>query len=110
LSSDGISCTSRFYFHKTLAEGWYDLFVNLPETRMRAIHNLGLLLAHALAGWNLNKVAHLFEVLANSERVVRLNFGLAGVPLDAMAAAWSAADNPTLDAFRFKRLNRAVRP
>jgi len=92
---------------KTLAEGWYEVFVNLPKPRLTAIHNIGLLLAHALAAWNPRKAAHLFEVLADSKPAVRVNFGLAGVPLDAMAA-WSAADDPNLDAFRLKRLDRAA--
>ena len=31
-----------------LAESWYEMFVNLPGTKLVAVYNLGYLLAHAL--------------------------------------------------------------
>jgi hypothetical protein len=90
----------------TLAESWYDLIMGLPKSRRAAIHNLGLLLAHALAAWTPDKAARLFRLLHDSEPIVRTTFGAAGVSLDAMTL-WDATDHTALDKLRFDRLDRA---
>jgi len=59
-----------------------------------------------LSAWNPPRAARLFEVIASSEPAVRVTFGPADVPLDAISA-WSSADDQTLDAVRFERLDRA---
>jgi len=91
---------------RSLAESWCDLFLNLPKPRRRAIHNLGLLLAHSLASWDSERAVGLFAMLADSEPFVRITYGGAGITLDAMAL-WSAKDHPVLGDLRFDRLDKA---
>ena len=93
--------------NRDLAESWYEMFVSLPPGRLMGVHNLGLLLAHALATWNPDKAVNLFAVLANSRPVVRVTFAHSIVSLDG-GAIWSAAEHPTLDAVRFERLDRTA--
>ena len=80
--------------------------MDLPKTSLMAVHNLGLLLAHALAAWDPDRAARLFTVLASSHPLVRITYGRAGILLDGMTI-WSAADSPRLDSLRFERLDRA---
>lgn len=89
-----------------IAEGWYDLFIDLPTPRRAAIHNLGLLLAHALAESSADKAVRLFEALNEGEPLVRGTFGRAGITLDALSI-WSAKDHSALEAIRFDRLDKA---
>ena len=91
---------------QSLAESWYEMLMDLPKTSLMAVHNLGLLLAHALAAWDPDRAACLFEVLTRSHPLVRITYGSAGIPLDGMTI-WSAADSPRLDLLRFERLDRA---
>ncbi|MDE0099314.1 MAG: hypothetical protein OXM87_06855 [Truepera sp.] len=95
---------------QSLAESWYEMFMDLRKTRQKtnlmAIHNLGLLLAHALAAWDPDRAARLFSVLADSHPLVRITYGHAGISLDRMTI-WSAADGPRLNPLRFERLDRA---
>ena len=91
---------------QSLAESWYEMFMHLPKTSLMATHNLGLLLAHALAAWDPDRAARLFTVLASSHPLVRITYRSAGIPLDGMTI-WSAADSPRLDSLRFERLDRA---
>ena len=91
---------------QSLAESWYEMFMDLPKTSLMAMHNIGLLLAHALAAWDPDRAADLFAVLARSHPLVRITYGRAGIPLDGMTI-WSAADSPRLDSLRFERLDRA---
>jgi hypothetical protein len=91
---------------RTLAESWYDLFMGLPKSRRAAIHNLGLLLAHALADWAPDKAVRLFRRLRDSDPSVRTTFGAAGISLDAMTL-WGAKNETALDKLRFDRLDRA---
>jgi hypothetical protein len=92
---------------KPLAESWYDLFVGLPKARRPSIHNLGLLLAHALAHWDPNKAVSLFAMLASGEPFMRITYGRAGITLDAITL-WSASDYPPIDSLRFGRLDKAA--
>lgn len=89
-----------------LAESWCDLFISLPRARRASIHNLSLLLAHALANWNPDKAVRLFTELSGSKPFVRFTYGRAGITLDAMTL-WSANDHPVLDRLRFDRLDKA---
>lgn len=91
---------------QSLAESWYETLMDLPKTSLTAVHNLGLLLAHALAAWDPDRAARLFTVLASSHPLVRITYGHVGIPLDGMTI-WSAADSPRLDSLRFERLDRA---
>ncbi len=88
------------------AESWFDLFMKLPKPHRAAIHNIGLLLAHALANTKPDHAVQLFNTLADSEPFVRWTFGRAGITLEAMTL-WSAKDDPALDDLRFDRLDRA---
>jgi hypothetical protein len=92
--------------NRDLAESWYDLFTTLPTARRTFIHNLGLLLAHALAEWNPDKAFRLFTFLSNSKPFVRFTYGLARVTLESMTL-WSAKDHPFLESLRFARLDKA---
>ena len=89
-----------------LAESWYEMFVNLPGTKLVAVYNLGYLLAHALSASSSDKASRLFALLGDSRPLVRITYGGAGISLDAMAI-WSAADDPHLDTLRFRRLDRS---
>lgn len=91
--------------NRNLAESWCDLFIALPKARRASIHNLGLLLAHALADWNPDKAVRLFTDLNESKPFVRFTYGRAGITLDAMTL-WSAKDLPVLDNLRFDRLDK----
>ena len=89
-----------------LAERWYEMFIDLPGTKLVAVHSLGYLLAHALSASNPAKAASLFTLLGGSQPLVRITYGDAGISLDAMAI-WSAADDPQLDTLRFSCLDRS---
>jgi hypothetical protein len=92
--------------NRELAQSWFDLFMRLPQKRRGAIHNLGLFLAHGLANWNPDQAARLFISMEESESLVRITYGRAGITLDAMAL-WSANDHSELKDLRFKRLNNS---
>ena len=74
-----------------LADRWYELFMNLPETRHPAAHNLVLLLAHALAGRCPAKAAELFRRIRDSRPLVRVTFGYPRVSLETMSV-WGGSD------------------
>lgn len=88
------------------AESWFDLFMSLPKTRLAAIHNIALLLAHALADEDSDRASRLFIALDDSEPLVRITYGRGDITLDAMAL-WSAKDHLVLEGLRFDRLDRA---
>jgi hypothetical protein len=90
-----------------LASQWHALFLELAEARLPAIHNLILLLAHAMAGQDPAKARALFARVRLSQPLVRFTYGAAAVPLDAMAA-WAGHRNPILNAIRFARLSAAA--
>lgn len=91
---------------EALAARWYELFMSLRPERLPGVHNLCLLLAHALAVCEPDKAAALFRHVQRSQPFVRLTFGYAGIPLDAMTV-WSAADGDALNDLRFERLDAA---
>lgn len=66
-----------------------------------------MLLAHAFARWDAGKAVELFNAFSKSSPFVRITFGHAAIPLDAVAL-WSAQDHPALDELRFARLDAAA--
>ncbi len=88
-----------------LADRWHKLFMSIAETKLPAVHNLVLLLAHALGRKAPNKAEELFRRVKNSKPLVRFTFGRASVQLDAMAI-WAGVRNLVLDDLRFARLDR----
>jgi hypothetical protein len=88
-----------------LADRWHGLFMSIAETKLPAVHNLVLLLAHALGRKSPDKAEELFRRVKESKPLVRFIFGRAGVQLDAMAT-WASVRSPVLDNLRFARLDR----
>jgi hypothetical protein len=88
-----------------LADRWYSLFLSIAEARLPAVHNLLLLLAHALGRKAPDKAEELFRRVRKSAPLVRFTFGRAGVHLDAMAV-WAGDRSPVLDRLRLQRLDR----
>ncbi|MDR9812122.1 hypothetical protein [Rhizobium hidalgonense] len=93
--------------HPTIAERWYDLFIDLNESKLPAVHNLILLLASALADVDPDRSAALFERTAHSRPLVRFTFGKSGIDLDSLSA-WKGGNALPLDALRKKRLDTAA--
>ena len=90
-----------------LADRWYELFMLLPEARLPAVHNLVLLLAHALAGRYPAKAGELFRKIENHPPLIRITLGDPRVSLDAMAV-WGGPDEADLDSLCFQRLDGAA--
>ena len=90
---------------EALANRWHRLFMNIAEAKLPHVHNLVLLLAHALERSASEKAEELFRRVKNSKPLMRFAFGSAGVQLDAIAA-WAGARIPALDNLRFQRLDR----
>lgn len=88
------------------ADRWHGLFMTVAEAKLPAVHNLVLLLAHALEGKASRKAAELFRRVKDCKPLVRFTFGVTGVQLDA-AATWAGIRSPALDELRFARLDRA---
>lgn len=84
---------------------WHGLFMSIAEPKLPAVHNLVLLLAHALVRKAPGKAEELFRRVKDSKPLVRFIFGGAGVQLDAMAT-WAGVRSPILDELRFARLDR----
>lgn len=87
------------------ADRWHRLFMGIAKAKLPAVHNLILLLAHALGRKAPGKAAELFRRVKDSKPLVRFTFGGAGVQLDAMAT-WAGVRSPALDEPRFARLDR----
>ena len=88
-----------------LADRWHGLFMSIAEAKLPAVHNLVLLLAHALGKKSPGKAEELFRRVKESKPLVRFTFDRAGVQLDAMAT-WAGVRGPVLDNLRFARLDR----
>jgi hypothetical protein len=88
------------------ADCWYNLFMNINESKLPSVHNLILLLAHALGGKAPKKAEELFCRIKTSRPLVKFSFSRAGVQLDSMAT-WAGIRNLILDKLRFMRLDRA---
>ena len=90
-----------------LADRWYELFMLLPEAWLPAVHNLVLLLAHALAGRYPTKAAELFRRVENHPPLIRITLGDPQVSLDAVAVS-GGPDEADLDSLCFQRLDCAA--
>ena len=88
-----------------LADRWHGLFMSIAEAKLPAVHNLVLLLAHALGKKSPGKAEELFRRVKERKPLVRFTFGRSGVQLDAMAT-WAGVRSPVLDNLRFARLDR----
>jgi len=88
------------------ADRWYGLFISIAEAKLPAVHNLILLLAHALGRKSPSKAEELFRRVKESKPLVRFTIGRAGVKFDAMVT-WAGVRSPVLDNLRFARLDRA---
>ena len=93
--------------NEDLADQWYEMFIGLDKARLPVVHNLVLLLAHALGKGCPEKAAKLFHLVWDGYPLVRLTFGRAAVSLDAMAV-WGGPDTEILNDLRFERLDRAT--
>jgi hypothetical protein len=91
----------------TSADRWYELFMNIADSKLPAVHNLILWLAHALAREDPNKAEKLFRRIRNCKPLVRITYGRPGIQLDAMAC-WAGAHNPVLQEHCFARLDEAA--
>jgi len=91
---------------KEFADIWYQLFIDLPEKMIPAVHNFIVLLAHAIASKTPKKAENLFLRIKNSNPTVRLTYDRSGVLHEAMAI-WSCVRSPILDDMRFLRLDLA---
>lgn len=91
----------------TLAAQWYDLFTEINDEKLPAVHNMVSLLGGALADTDPVKSTRLFERTAHSRPLVRFTCGDSGVDLGSMSV-WMGGSSPVLDAFRRKRLNSAA--
>ena len=93
--------------NEDLADQWYEMFIGLDKARLLVVHNLVLLLAHALGKRCPEKAVKLFRIVRDSHPLIRLTFGREAVSLDAMAV-WGGPDTEILNDLRFERLNRAT--
>lgn len=86
---------------------WSDLFMEINDTKLPAVHNFILLLAGAIADTNPEKSVLLFERTAHSRPLVRFTFGKSGVDLGSISV-WKGGRSSSLDALRRKRLDSAA--
>ena len=84
---------------------WYGLFMNIDESKLPTIHNLILLLAHALGEKAPEKARDLFCRIKDGKPLVQFTFGRSGVLLDSMAI-WAGVRNAVMDELRYARLDR----
>jgi len=90
----------------TIRNNWYDLFMELSDSKLPAVHNFILLLACAIADTDPEKSAALLERTARSRPLVHFTFGKSGVDLGSISA-WMGNSAPALDALRRRRLDNA---
>jgi len=90
-----------------LADRWHELFMNVSDSKLPAVHNLILLLAHVLMSENQQKARELFLRVRDNEPLMKLTYGKAGIQLDQIAT-WAGTSSPVFDELRFERLDRAV--
>jgi len=88
-----------------LAVHWHGLFMMVADSKLPAVHNLVLLLAHALGEKKPGKAEELFWRVKDSKPLVQFISGRAGVQLDAMST-WAGVRSPVLDDQRLARLDR----
>lgn len=81
------------------------MFIGLDKARLPVVHNLVLLLAHALGKSNPGKAAQLFHKVRDSNSSGRIPYNYAPVSFDAMSI-WGGPDDEILNELRFQRLDR----
>ncbi|MGX1499841.1 hypothetical protein ACSSV1_004901 [Labrenzia sp. MBR-25] len=91
----------------SVAQRWFNLFMDLNDAKLPAVHNLILLLAGAIGNSDPEKSAALLERTVHSRPLVRFTYGKNGVDLGSKSA-WSCDSSPALDAMRRKRLDSAA--
>jgi len=91
----------------TKGKYWYDLFMEVNDNKLPAVHNLILLLAGAIADTDPEKSAELLERAVHDRPLVRFTFGRSGVDLGSLSA-WKGSVAPPLNALRRRRLNNAA--
>ncbi len=90
-----------------IADRWYELFMELSDSKLPAVHNLILLLAGAIADSDPEKSAALLGRTGHSRPLVRFTFGSSGVDLGSISA-WTGDGAPALHAARRRRLDSAT--
>ena len=91
----------------SIGNHWHDLFMELNDSKLPAVHNIIQLLACALQNIDPEKSAALLERTAKSRPLVHFVFGESGVDLESMSA-WTGSSAPALDALRRRRLDNAA--
>ncbi|MDP1586322.1 MAG: hypothetical protein Q8M07_01140, partial [Prosthecobacter sp.] len=89
-----------------LAGKWYNQFLHLPQRQLPYLHNIIVLLAHALSASEPDKALRLFERVRGTSPIARILWANPDLDL-AIVAAWSSARNRELDAYRRRRLDSA---
>lgn len=90
-----------------IADEWYKLFLELPDSNLSAVYNLILLLAYAQSSKDPNKAVRLFQKVRDHNPTVRFTFGPVGIELDAMAT-WGAESSAAMDEQLTIRLDQAA--
>ena len=71
--------------HKTLAHDWFASLNAVGNENLAKVHNIVLQLAHALGHREPENAAKLFRKAWRSDPLVRIRYGIAQLPLDAIA-------------------------
>ena len=89
----------------SLVHGWIDLLSGATALRRRALRNFGIYIACALTHSEMSsKGIELLTLLQEDTSFVRVQYTLAGLPLEAVALWWSA-DGVSVNRLRFARLD-----
>lgn len=91
----------------TVADQWFDLFMDVSESKLPAVHNLILLLASALADTKPDRSVALFERVKHNHPLVRFTFSGSGVDLES-ESVWKASNSPPMNKLRKQRLDNAA--
>lgn len=86
------------------AEGLARAIIQQPAGRLNAVVNFALMLARALSFRNPSLAVEMLRHLGKEEPFVRLVYGSAEIPLDAVSL-WGSADCPEINALRYERLD-----
>ena len=92
---------------KTFAHESFESLSAVGSEKLAKIHNIVLQLAHALGHQDPETAASLFRETWRTDPLVRIRYGIAQLPLDAIAL-WSGAESETLDRLRILRLEQAT--
>lgn len=91
-----------------LVEHWCAVLLEQPDgTHLSAVHNIGVLVARAIAQRDSALAVRLFEKLQTAQPLVRVVAGHACIDLFTMTL-WSMPAHEALDSWRMQRLDRAI--